>query len=361
MTSKDLSSGIIRAVAYITGIVALIWFLNETSTIITYILIAAVLSLIGVPLVEFLENRLKFPPTVAVISTIAIFILVLFGLISLLIPIVVEQSHNLSLLDTAQLKENLKAVTVELNNFLSKRSIDLSQELSSIDLFGGLKQIPQLLNGIISGAGSFSAGLFSVLFIAFFFMKDKGLLNEAIVTIAPKGKESKWEHSLKSIKHLLSRYFLGLILQLTILFIMYTIAFSWVGLQNAIGIAFICAVLNLIPYVGPLIAGILIVILTMTSFIDQSFIDVILPKTGWALFGYMFAQFIDNTFSQPIIFSNSVNSHPLEIFLVILIGGTVFGIVGMVIAVPAYTAIKVILKEFLSGNKIVASLTKNIE
>ena len=361
MEAKEISKGILRAVATIVGIAALLWFLGQTSTIIGYIVMAAVLSLIGVPLVEFLENKLKFPATLAVISTISIFILVFVGIISLLIPIVVDQTHNLSLLNVDQLKENLRTIGEEFNNYLLTKSINLKDKLKSFDFLGGVKQIPDLLNGLLTSAGSFGAGLFSVLFISFFFMKDKGLLNQAVITIAPKGKEGKWQHSMKTIKHLLSRYFIGLILQITILFILYTIAFSIVGLQNAIGIAFLGAVLNLIPYIGPLIAGILVVLLTMTSFINQGFTDVILPKTIYALIGYMIAQFIDNTFSQPMIFSKSVNSHPLEIFLVILIGGTVFGITGMVVAVPAYTAIKVILKEFLSDNKIVASLTKNID
>ena len=77
------------------------------------------------------------------------------------------------------------------------------------------------------------------------------------------------------------------------------------------------------------------------------------------MFGYIFAQLVDNFLSQPLIFSNRVKSHPLEIFLVILISGTLFGIVGMIIAIPTYTVIKVILQEFLSDNKIVQSLTKN--
>ena len=80
----------------------------------------------------------------------------------------------------------------------------------------------------------------------------------------------------------------------------------------------------------------------------------------YVMTGYLIAQLIDNFFSQPIIFSKSVKSHPLEIFLVIVIGGLMFGIVGMIVAVPTYTAIKVILKEFLSENKIVMSLTKDL-
>jgi predicted PurR-regulated permease PerM len=78
------------------------------------------------------------------------------------------------------------------------------------------------------------------------------------------------------------------------------------------------------------------------------------------MIGYFIAQMIDNFISQPKIFSKATKAHPLEIFLVIIIGGLLFGVIGMVVAVPSYTALKVILKEFLSENKIVKSLTKDL-
>ncbi len=99
----------------------------------------------------------------------------------------------------------------------------------------------------------------------------------------------------------------------------------------------------------------------MTSNIEQDFSTYILPTTIYVLMGYIVAQWIDNFLSQPIIFSKSVKSHPLEIFLVIIIGGLLFGITGMVVAVPIYTAIKVILKEFLNENRIVRNLTKGMD
>ena len=158
----------------------------------------------------------------------------------------------------------------------------------------------------------------------------------------------------------MSRYFVGLIFQIIILFIIYTIGLLIIGVENAIVIAFLCALLNLIPYVGPLIGAFLMITLTMTSNLGASFSEVILPKTFWVFIVFIIGQLVDNFASQPIIFSKSVKSHPLEIFLVILIAGIMFGVVGLIVAIPAYTAIKVILKEFLSENKIVKKLTKNL-
>ena len=98
----------------------------------------------------------------------------------------------------------------------------------------------------------------------------------------------------------------------------------------------------------------------MSSNLGLDFQSEILPKSIYVLIGYIFAQLIDNFVSQPVIFSKSVKSHPLEIFLTIIIGGILFGVSGMILAVPTYTALKVILKAFLSDNKIVNSLTKEL-
>jgi len=135
---------------------------------------------------------------------------------------------------------------------------------------------------------------------------------------------------------------------------------DFVILAPSIIIAFLCAVLNIIPYVGPLIGSCLAFILTMIGNLGGDFVTEILPTSIYVLIGFFIVQMIDNNLSQPIIFSNSVKSHPLEIFLIILIGGYLFGITGMVLAVPFYTVLKVVGKEFIPENKIIQILTKDI-
>ena len=144
-------------------------------------------------------------------------------------------------------------------------------------------------------------------------------------------------------------------IQILVLFIIYTIVLLIFGINNAFVIAFICALMNLIPYVGPLISGFLMMILTMTSNMGASFSEVVIPKTTYVMIGFIIGQLIDNFVSQPIIFSKSVKSHPLEIFIVIT-SGVLFGVIGMVVAIPTYTAVKVILKEFFY---MIISLSKN--
>ena len=159
---------------------------------------------------------------------------------------------------------------------------------------------------------------------------------------------------------MLSRYFIGLLLQLFIVFVLYLIVLLIFGIQNAIVVAFLCAILNIVPYLGPLIASVLAALLTMLNYLGNDFQNEVLPVTAYVLIGFWIVQMIDNNLSQPIIFSKSVSSHPLEIFLVILIAGFLSGIVGMIIAVPLYTILKVIGKEFFPNNIVIQLLTKNI-
>jgi len=360
MESKTISNGILRAIAILTGISFLLYFLYSIQAVIIYILVAAVLSLIGRPFILYLRRKLKMNNTLAVILTMIIMLGFIIGIIILFIPLIIEQGKSLSLLKVDELNQNLQSIYNQISIYFSSKGIDLLENLKEINIIRQLEEIPTILNIILEGLGDFSAGLFSVLFVLFFFMKDSRLLKNGIITIIPKNTESRFSDSLEKINNLLSRYFIGLIIQISILLIFYTIILLSFGISNALVIAFLCSLINLIPYIGPLIGGFIIFILSMTSNIGQDFQTQILPTSLWILCWYFLAQLFDNLVSQPVIFSKTTKSHPLEIFLIIIICGILFGIIGMMLAVPSYTALKVILKEFLSENKIVKSLTKNL-
>ena len=360
MESKQIASGILRALLTIATVSLLLLFLFAIKPVLIYLGIAAVLSLVARPLLGVFRRRLKLPNAIAVLMTMSLFILFLFGLISLFIPLVLKQSENLSLLNSQEFKNDLQNLFQKINSYFSDRNIDVFEQLKRLDLLSNFNDIPNLFNAVLGGIGSVGIGLFSVLFISFFLLKDTRILHNSLFLLIPESKTSRVSKSLETIKDLLSRYFIGLILQITILFVIYSSVLLIFGIENAIVIALLCALLNLIPYIGPLIGGVLMLVLTMTENLNLNFQTEILPTTLYVMLGYAIAQLIDNFLSQPLIFSKSVKSHPLEIFLVILIGGLLFGVLGMVLAVPVYTVIKVVLKEFLTDNKIVKSLTQDL-
>ncbi|MBW4362121.1 AI-2E family transporter [Flavobacterium taihuense] len=362
ITSKIIANGILKAIGTLILIALLVYFLYQIQNVLIYIVVSLLLTLIGIPVLEFFKKRLKFKHTMATVVVMSIYILLMLGFIMMFIPLIISQGQNLSLLNTAEIEKNSLELIKQINTFLEQHHIDSATffDIKNFKSVINFNIIPNFLNSILGTISNFGMALGSVLFITFFFLKDKTIFLNGAKLLIPDTHEEKVLNSLDKINQLLSRYFIGLLFQLFIVFILYTIVLSIFGIPDVFVIAFLCAVLNIIPYLGPLIASILAALLTMLSHLGSDFQSEILPTTIYVLIGFWIVQVIDNNLSQPIIFSKSVSSHPLEIFLVIVIAGFSFGILGMIIAVPLYTIIKVISKEFFPDNKFIQLITKNI-
>lgn len=364
MNSKEIALGIVKAVGILVASGIALFFLYEISTVILYCLIAIVISLLLHPLVLFLKRKLKFKNTLAVITSLFLTFLLISGFILLFVPLLLAQGKNLSLVDVAALEKNYHLLLHNITVFLDNYNINTKQllESSKLSTFATFEFIPNFINSFLNTLGSFSVGFASVLFITFFILKERDSIYLKFEKLLPENQKEKIVNSVKEINRLLSRYFLGLLLQLAIVMLLYLIVFLIFGVDNALIIALLCAVFNIVPYVGPVIASVVACLLVMTSGIGAGadFANETLPTTLFVFIGMSLVQIIDNNISSPLIFSKSTNSHPLEIFLVILIAGLLFGISGMIIAVPFYTSLKVIGKEFLPENKIIRAFTKNL-
>ena len=361
MNSKEITKGIFWAILQLTGLCIITWLLYQLKILLIYMVIAGIVSLIGRPINQFLIQRLKMRNILGTSITIIFLLGLLISLFSLFVPLLVQQGENLSLLEVDLLKNNIETLVEEISIYFQLDNSFWQQQISVDNLFQNVNfgLLPELLNQTLELLGGFTVGLFSIVFILFFFLKDSHLQKQIILALVNDKITDRVEKSIEKTKNLLSRYFLGLLLQISILLIIYSIVLAVFNVENAFIIAFLCALLNLIPYLGPIVGAVLMMLLTMSSFIGADFSSIILPKTIYVMIGFCVGQMIDNFFSQPYIFSNSVRSHPLEIFIVILASGTLIGPVGMIIAIPLYTTLKVISQEFLSENKIVKSLTKN--
>ena len=362
ITSKIIAKGILKSVSILVLIFVCLYFIVQIQTVIVYLIVALILTLIGNPIQYFFKKRLRFNNLFSTIATLLIFVFIIVGFILMFVPLIIAQSQSLSVLNTIEIEKNAQLLLFQFSTYLENHNIDAQNLIQKLNLTSKINFnfIPIFLNAILGTLSSFGMGLASVLFITFFFLKDKTIFIDEIKKILPDNHEDKILSSLESVNILLSRYFIGILIQLSIVFVLYFIVLLIFGVANSFIIAFLCAILNIIPYVGPLIGSLLAAILTMISNIGSDFQTHILLTTIYVLIGFWIIQIIDNNVCQPIIFSKSVKSHPLEIFLVILIAGFLFGIVGMIIAVPLFTILKVFGKEFLPENKIIQQLTKNI-
>jgi len=352
--SKSITYGILRALLIVAGVLILLLFIWKIQSVILYIGIAAVISLIGRPIVLFLRDKLKLPNTLAVIITILLILTVLAGVTYMIIPVVLEQGQNLEKINIEEVQGNLEVLNSQISDYFGIERVNLYERIQSTEYVKtfDVELIPQFINGIFGTLGNITIGLFSIVFIAFFLLKDSRLLVEGVLVFSKKGTEGKFLRAFNKIKSLLSRYFIGLVLQVFVLFILYSIVLLIVGVENALIIAFFCALLNLIPFLGPAIGFVLMMGFVISDNLGADFTEVILPKLIIVAISYTIVQLLDNFVNQPLIFGKSVKSHPLEIFIIILIAGLLFGILGLVLAIPTYTALKVISKEFLSEYKI---------
>ncbi|CAI8270982.1 MAG: Uncharacterised protein [Flavobacteriaceae bacterium] len=357
MVSKIITNGILNALKKIIIFSLIIYFFYLIRPILIYLSISLVITIILSPLLLFLKTRLKFNNSIAAITSMSGLILIIGLLIKSFIPLLVEQARNLSLLNSTELQSSVNNIIEKYSDLYFTNDSNFINSIVNSKLFNqiDLSYITDLLNSIIASLGSFSIGIFTIIFITFFFLKDSEIIINKIKLLIPKAIKSNVNKSISQINHLLSRYFLALIIQITILFILYLILLAIVGINNILIIAFLCALLNLIPYIGPLISGFLLTILTLTNYIDIDFGSIIVSKTIYVVIGFVIVQAIDNFLIQPILFSKSVKSHPLEIFLVILVFGYIFGVTGLILAVPCYTIIKVILRTVYSKNLVVNS------
>lgn len=348
------------------GILAFIAFAWYFSNIITYLLIAGILSLIGQPIVEFLSARkikkVNIPRGVAAVLAMALMFFATMIFLSVFIPLLTHEAKVISEIDTRQLLSSLSAPIARLEVFLRDIGMLQNDTLQNYlqerlkDLLT-VANVSNILNSVLGFTGDFFVLYASVTFILFFFLKEKNLFLRIILTLTPEGNEQQMENAFHESKRMLARYFRGILIQITLFSILIWIGLALIGLSNAFLIAVLAGILNIIPYVGPLIAAIIGITLGVTTALPME----LYPEMTWLIVKilavFQITQLIDNYLIQPFIFSNSVQAHPLEIFLVILAGGTSGGVFGMVLAVPAYTILKVLAKEFLGDLKIVKELT----
>ena len=342
------------------------------SEIVTYVLIAWVLSMIGQPFMRFFQARIRIGkfragPNMAAVLTLLSYFVIVYVLAMLFVPLILEQARNLPGVDYVAHASALDQPIIEFYVWLVKYGISVPHESPEQMLSNALKgrfnpeKFGDFFTALISAAGSILIGLFSVVFITFFFLKEQGLFVNFLVALVPNQYETQVKNSVDETSSLLTRYFGGILIQVSIITIYVSVFLHFLGVNNALLIGFFAALINVIPYVGPIIGAAFGVFITISSNLDLDFYTQMFPLILKVLAVFASMQLLDNFVLQPVIFSNSVLAHPLEIFIIILMGAQINGIVGMVLAIPAYTVLRVIARAFLSELKIVKTITRNMK
>lgn len=352
-------------------ILTLCWLFRN---VISYILAAVVVSLIAKPLVNMLKKvsiKGKHAPDWLLAALSLILVLgCIFTVAYVIVPIAGGILKNISLgsIDTAM--KGLAGPLSEFNAFLSNTFPSLGEdfriEVTVLQELQNLINISQFSSWLGSAASLFTSiaiGIFSVVFIGFFFIKDDGLFTKIICSLVPDKHEETTEKAIADIGHLLSRYFIGVFLEVLGVALINFIGLSLIarlGVNAALGIAFITGIFNIIPYVGPLLGGVIGTILGIVlkySSVTPLGLDVnFVAFTSILIAIFCFTQLVDNFVYQPLIYSTSIKSTPLEIFIVLLIVGHLGGPLAMIIAIPMYTVMRVIAFRFFGHVKAIRRL-----
>jgi len=221
-------------------------------------------------------------------------------------------------------------------------------------------RIPKLFRSVVGYLGNFLIALLSVFFIAFFFLREQGLFGDMLSSIVPDKFERKTLTAIEESSKLLIRYFLGVATQIIVITLFVSVVMGILGVKNALLIGFFAALMNVIPYVGPILGASFALIITIASYPGIPFYDGMVPLLLKVLIVFGIMQLLDNFILQPTIYGKSVKAHPLEIFLVVMIGAKLGGVLGMVLAIPIYTVLRVLGKVFFSEFKIVQRITSSI-
>ncbi len=370
--NTDKLAGYIIKLAGLAIIVALCLYFKN---VLIYIIAAFVVSLIGRPVMKLLR-RIKIkgkpaPDWLLAVLTIVVIIGLLVLIVTQMIPMVSSIVKDASAIQTStyfesnpidMLNEWIIGLFPNVGDDFDIASVLLAKVKELVD-FG---KVSGIVGSVASIVSSLFVALFSVVFISFFFLKEEGLFERIICALVPDRHESNVRKTLNDIKELLSRYFVGLVIEMLGVAVVDFLGLwliARLGFSYAIGIAFIAGLLNVIPYVGPLMGEAIGVIFAVVLKLGTGAgLDVNLWMFALIVLVIMLAaQLVDNFIYQPLIYSTSIKAHPLEIFIVLLMAGHIGGTVGMLVAIPAYTVVRVVAIRFFYKYKVIQRLVPDLQ
>jgi len=343
----------------------MVWQVRYT---LTYVLVSAVISIIGKPLVDALSGqrwpKLKINRSLSAALTLLIMMTLVGVLFSIFIPALM---HELSVLANVDYESLYQEIQNEIISIQSSLGMDTSNSVNSIESSRVGSKVVEALSfdkvsdtftNLIGSLGNTAFAIFSILFITFFFLREKFLFRNIVLSLIPDKYDDRVHKVTPRLRNNLTRYFAGLLLQITIITTLVSVGLKIAGFHNTIVIGFFAGLINVIPYLGPIIGLAFGLLLGLAQTISNTNLEL---GSAFVIILSIFAvvQLIDNFITQPIVFSTSIRAHPLEIFLVISFAASIAGISGMIVAVPVYSVIRLLAAEFFPQVKFVRWLTQN--
>lgn len=330
-------------------------FIGKMLTIISPLFIGIALAWLFDPFVSSLQKK----GVSRILGSIFVYILFLsfiYLLIRLMVPSITNQLNDLakSVPDFINyLKDNIDSFFDNLNNLGNYNFTDIKIGIydSINDLSKSLTvDLPTTIVNVISNIVSGGVNLLIGLLVGLYMLFDFDNVKKHLHSLIPKKYQKDTVALINKLNNNLKSYVHGTLLIMFILFIFQSIALWIAGLEAPMVFGLLCAVTNVIPYIGPYIGGVPAVVVGLS----------ISPMTGiFALIAVVLAQTLESYFLQPIVMGKTMKLHPVTIMLGLLLFGHFFGIIGMILATPVISILKTIFQFFNEKYSIMERITDN--
>lgn len=338
-----------RIVRFLLGaatVAAAGWTLWYFAGLVLYLVVGGILAYLLRPIVDGLQSRgLSRVP--AILGAFVIVLGVMGFVVTSVVPFVGQQVQELSQLISVDLardvatyiEDRVRQVAPIDQGVLVQNVEKMAQALMQGDLVKG-DQVAETVSSVVAVFTNIVYAVVIIPFVTFFLLKDGQEIRRSLMRMVPNRYFEVTLAIVDKVEGNIGRYFWALLIQCTSIAVIASILLWVVGLQNAIAIGIFTGLANTIPYFGPFLGflcGTLVGIAQTGNF-------ALVP---WVALAMALTQLADNVLLQPLIFSRAAKAHPLVILFVVLIGARLGGILGMLIAIPLTTTVRVVVEQVM--------------
>jgi predicted PurR-regulated permease PerM len=329
---------VVIPILWIAGVCALGYLLYLISEVLIILIISILLAFIFEPFVTILENKglNRIASISAAFASAAVIIYLIF---SYLVPnLIFQMNQFVNMIRVISFHERIIAFEKVIHNYLPFFALgELSKRIEEF-ISSGIMSSVDKISSIVSSIISIMLLVVIVPFITFFILRDNKIIMRGLLQIVPNNyfEISYW--IMKKVTIQLGRYVRGWIFDAAFVGIACGTGYYIIGVKNALPLGLISGLGHLVPYLGPIVGGIPAIIISVIQYGDFSQLPSIILMI-------IIVYTIDNGLVQPFVFSKSVGLHPLIIIFFILIGDQLFGVIGVLLAIPTATVIKTLAKE----------------
>jgi putative permease len=318
------------------------WLLYELADLLTIVIVSFLIAYILDPVASFMEGK-----GLSRSAATAIIFIVFFLIIALFVWLVLPGVFSQLLVLQKQLGSGGTDSLIQAVQDFIKSSVG-TVNIESLDLKGKLESLMTIVSeqvlAILSNLVSILSAVAIIPFVVYFFLRDGRHMKKLFVSYVPNRYFEITLNIMHKIDGQLGGYLRGQFTEATVVGVLGAIALLILNVNYSIIIGIFSGLANMIPYVGPVAGAIPAIVVTLVN--GGSMITII-----YIIIAFAVVQFIDNMLVQPIVLSKSVDLHPLIIVFAVLIGGKFFGLLGLLLAVPAAGMLKVTSSEIYNGIK----------